>query len=501
MKNLNNIVKKLHTPKWLFLLLSIVFILRIPSFFEPYSYGDEMIYLSLGEAIRRGIPLYSAIHDNKPPLLYIMAAIAGNLFWFKAILTIWILATIYIFWKFMCILFPNKKDGQRAAVIIFALLTTLPLLEGNIVNAELFMIGSTILAFTILLSKNLTTKKIFLSGVLFSISILFKVPAVFDIPAIIFLWITTEKLNNKYLKIFIKKVLLLAGGIATPIIITAVWFFLHGALKNYIFAAFMQNVGYLSSWRPSDVEKSFLVRNAPLLIRGAVVAFGLVLLYLKKKSLSKKFIFASSWLLLTLFAVTLSERPYPHYLIQSVPPISILLAILITEKTIEQILTIIPVTLALFVPFYYHFWYYKTIPYYVRFTKLITNKISYQEYLTSFGSHVPRDYKIANFLLKASNKNNKVFIWGEASPIYALSKRFPPGKYITDYHIKDFSSEIETINILTKDMPEYIVIMPNSSNFLDLGAYLSKNYAVIENIDGVNIWKLLSPNVRSLLSS
>src|SRR3989337_2710734 len=59
-----------------------------------------MIYLTLGEAIRRGIPLYSEIHDNKPPLLYVMAAIAGNLFWFKALLTLWLLTTVFIFLKF-----------------------------------------------------------------------------------------------------------------------------------------------------------------------------------------------------------------------------------------------------------------------------------------------------------------------------------------------------------------------------------------------------------------
>src|SRR3990167_11226717 len=100
-------LNKLHTPTWLFVLLSVVFILRIPSFFEPYSYGDEMIYLTLGEAIRRGIPLYSGIHDNKPPLLYVMAAIAGNLFWFKAILTIWHIVTIFLFWKLSQALF-NK---------------------------------------------------------------------------------------------------------------------------------------------------------------------------------------------------------------------------------------------------------------------------------------------------------------------------------------------------------------------------------------------------------
>ena len=54
--------------------------------FEPYYYGDEMIYLALGQGLRQGIPLYLGLHDNKPPLLYLTAAISGNLFLFKVIL-------------------------------------------------------------------------------------------------------------------------------------------------------------------------------------------------------------------------------------------------------------------------------------------------------------------------------------------------------------------------------------------------------------------------------
>ena len=111
-KALKKILTKCHTPKWLFILLLIVLILRIPSFFEPYSYGDEMIYLTLGEGMRQGVPLYSGIHDNKPPLLYIIAAVSGSLFWFRAILAIWHLITVYLFWKLTCTLFPASKAAS-----------------------------------------------------------------------------------------------------------------------------------------------------------------------------------------------------------------------------------------------------------------------------------------------------------------------------------------------------------------------------------------------------
>src|SRR3990167_11385237 len=131
-------------PMWMCGLLVLVLILRIPSFFEPYHYGDEMIYLTLGQGVRQGVPLYSGLHDNKPPLLYLTAAIAGNLFWFKAILALWSLITVYGFWKLVNYLYPKKESLHKISTIIFGLLTTLPLLEGNTVNAELFMIGPVI---------------------------------------------------------------------------------------------------------------------------------------------------------------------------------------------------------------------------------------------------------------------------------------------------------------------------------------------------------------------
>ena len=146
------LVSKIDTPLWLEFFFVFLLILRIPSFFEPYYYGDEMIYLALGEGIRQGIPLYLGLHDNKPPLLYITAAISGNLFTFKAILAFWNLLTVYGFWKLVRHLFPKNTKLQNSSTVIFGLLTTLPLLEGNTVNAELFMICPVIFAFLILLS-------------------------------------------------------------------------------------------------------------------------------------------------------------------------------------------------------------------------------------------------------------------------------------------------------------------------------------------------------------
>jgi len=498
---MKSILKILHTPGWLFGLLCVVLVLRIPSFFEPYSYGDEMIYLSLGEAIRRAIPLYSQIHDNKPPLLYVIAAIAGSLFWFKVILAIWHLATVFVFWKLSELLFPKNKRLHVVSTVIFALLTTLPLLEGNIANAEIFMIGPTMLAFYILLSKKLNFKSIFISGLLFSVATLYKVPAAFDIPAIVFLWIITlKKANINNLKKVARNTLYLAAGFLTPILLTFIWYFVRGAAFEYLVAAYLQNVGYLSSWRPDDSQKSFFEKNMPLLIRMAVVFVGHIFLYLKRKRLSKQFVFISSWLLLSLFAVTLSERPYPHYLIQSIPAVSLLLGMFFSLNNFEQVLVIMPLTLFVFVPYYFNFWRYPTVPYYSNFIKFAAGKLNKEAYLITYGSHVPRNYKIADFIASSTKESEKVFVWGDGTAIYALSRRLPPGKYVADYHIRDFSTPEETVNSLNQNMPSYIIILPDTDYFAELNSLVNTNYVLVETIEKAEIWKLLNPKVRALIA-
>jgi len=489
-----NLLKKIinfSLPNWLIATLGLVFILRIPSFFEPFSYGDEMIYLTLGEAIRQGLVLYRDIHDNKPPLLYILAAIAGNVFWFRVILAFWNIIYIVIFWVLLKRLLPKNPKGQKVGTFIFAILSTIPLFEGQIANSEVFMIGFSILAFLILLSNNLNTKKILGAGIMFSIATLFKVPAAFEMPVIVILWLFEEKFNLKGLIKVSKKTIILFLGFIAPILLTFVWYFSRNGLSEYISAAFAQNVGYLSSWRPDDVQKSFIDRNLPLLIRGFIVFAGVTILYIYRKKLSLTFIFATIWLLLSLFAATLSERPYPHYLMQTVPPLSILVAILFTTPNKEQVFSIIPLFIFGVTSFYFKFWYYPTSSYYSRFLELATGRVTIEEYFKKFDTKLPRNYKIAEFLTTMTKPDDRVFVWGSTSTIYALSKRLPPIKYVTDYHVKDFYSPEIVLKDLATSPPFVIVLLPEADNFPQLKNFLIDNYLRIKTIDNAEIWHLM----------
>jgi len=326
---------------------------------------------------------------------------------------------------------------------------------------------------------------------MFSIATLFKVPAAFEMPIIVILWLFEEKFNlGGLIKVSKKTIILLLGFIA-PILLTFVWYFSRNGLSEYIGAAFVQNVGYLSSWRPDDIQKSFIDRNLPLLIRGFIVFATVTILYIYRKKLSPTFIFATIWLLLSLFAATLSERPYPHYLMQTVPPLSILVAILFTTSNKEQVFSIIPLFIFGVTPFYFKFWYYPTSSYYNRFLEFATGRVTIEEYFKKFDTKLPRNYKVAEFLTTMTKPDDRVFVWGSTSTIYALSKRLPPIKYVTDYHVKDFYSPEIVLKDLATSPPFVIVLLPEADNFPQLKNFLIDNYLRIKTIDNAEIWHLM----------
>lgn len=471
-------IHKIHLPAWIVGILALVFVLRIPSFFEPYYYGDEMIYLTMGQGVNQGVTLYKDLHDNKPPLLYLTAAVSGNLFWFKAILTLWMGLTIVAFWKLSQVLFPKNERLQKVSTLVFAIFTTLPLLEGLTANAELFMIGLSIVAFYILLSKKLSLKNLLFAGSLFGLATLFKVPAAFDLPVIVVFWLITKGFKN-WKEIFMHSFILGAGFLA-PIFLTFIWYFFQGALPEYVKAAFMQNVGYLGSLRPTV--------DTPFWLRAFVVLIGSGILWVLRKRLSKNFILVCLWLIFSLFAAVLSQRPYPHYIVQSIAPISILAGMLVAQRTIEQAYTVIPLALALFVPVFYKYYHYPTGIYYQRFIQFATKQITKESYFNKFSPKVSRNYKIADFIVKSTHPSQKVFMWDPDSPaVYALSRRLPPIKFVADYHVFDFSSKSAVADSLIVNPPKFI-ILTSGHPIPELSLLIRSEYTFIAQIEDAQIW-------------
>jgi len=481
-------MKRFFSSHWFFLLLGLVFLLRLPLLFEPFTYADEGIYLTLGQAVRKGLVLYRDIHDNKPPLLYLTAAIAGSFSTYRVIHFLWSFATIFIFYKLSLIVFFKKMGAVIISTSTFAILTSLHTFEGNIANAENFMLFPIIGGFFIvfnLIGKDKTNKISlliwFLSGILFSFAFLFKVPALFDFLVLIALGIIL--ITKKNFKATFLNITSASLGFFLPILVTIIYFAQQNALGDYLKSALFQNLPYLSSW--TGVAST--TGGLPTLIISRFLIVGIITLaiyvFKDKISLTTKFIVL--WFAFSLFAALLSARPYPHYLIQAIPALSLSFAFLFYKKD-KKWLKIIPVIFLItggLVFWGFKFWYYDNLPYFNNFYKYILGQKTKEDYFKYFGKHTEDLYQTAEFIRNRTSKEEKFFIWGTQPSIYSLSKRLPTGKYTVSYHIIDFNGYEETILSLVKNPPRWIVVTGDEKrSFKELETILDYDYTLYKII-------------------
>lgn len=455
------------------------FLLRLPSLFEPYWYGDEGIYLTLGQGIRKGLVLYKQIHDNKPPTLYYLAAIGQTVFGFRLLLSLVMIPTIIYFYQ-LCLHFFKTKIA-KISTFIFVILTSIPFIEGNIANAEIFMLLPTILGFLFFLRA----KKNFhylVSGILLGLAFTIKIPVFIEIFFLI-VWIFIQDFDNlkqKFWSLFFKA-FLLGVGFLIPTLIYLFYFYCLHALIPFLNSALLQNFSYLSSWVTGTQTAS--VSSGGLFTRLIILLVSwLILFFLKsKKIISPQITFVSFWLTATIFGVLLSTRPYPHYLIQMIPPLILLVSFLFTKTKIADIsLIILSILFIVFIIKKYNFYFYSNFSYYRNFYSL-SNPQKFSQY---FGNRVLTNQVISQIIKDNTDSNDRIFVWGDEPYVYAMSDRLPVGRYTVAYHIIDFNGYEETLDAFKANLPKFVVYYPmNNRPFDQLDSLLQKYYSLDQVFD------------------
>ncbi|MGI6278241.1 MAG: hypothetical protein ACOYJ8_00250 [Patescibacteria group bacterium] len=484
--------KTKNWPAFLLVLLFLILVLRLPSLFEPFWYGDEGIYLTLGQSVRQGQTLYRDIHDNKPPLLYWLAAIAGNVFWFRFILLVWMMGTTIAFFK-LAKKFFKSKNLTLVLTTLFVFLTSLPIFEGPITNAEHFFIGLVILGVYFFLEE-----KLWHSGLMMGAAFLFKSPPLFDWSALLifsFLLSFTLAKNKEDFFAKVKAKAPLVIGFLIPPLLTFVFYALRpGALFYYWESAWLQNLPYLSSW--GGQKEASLLSNQ-LFWRGIILMIVLLGIFWQRKFFlkNKRFLLVFLWLFLAIFGAFLSSRPYPHYLLQVVAPLLILfgfLFVFLFEKKIRLLLVgIIPVVFLVAGFFSYHFYTHTVVSYYQNFAQFALGRKNRQEYFSWFGQDVLENYQVVEFISQALPWNEEIFVWGNQPHIYALSRHLPAGRYTVAYHIRDFDRHQEVLSAIKTNLPKIVVYDRDYRySFPDLLTFLNKNYYPIEEFGSLQVWFL-----------
>ena len=483
---------------WFLLITSFIFfLLRLPSLFEPYWYGDEGIYEVIGYALRHGRLLYSGIWDNKPPLLYLVYAVFdGNQTGAKFLSLLAGLGAVWGVFFLSKKLFTNKK-AVFTTTGLFAFLFGIPLIEGNIANAENFMLVLGIVSGLLIYSNNQThTKykiqntKYLVAGLLLGLSFLFKVVGMFDMAAfVVFLAIVgLEKINSQTIIQTIKKLIPFFTGFIIPIVLCALFFVMTRTFSTFIHSVLFSNVSYVNYGNQFNlpagrqvIPQGFLILKTLLLV--AVVVF----LFIKRTNIHPTKLFIFLWLTFSLYSALFSQRPYTHYVLVFLPSFILLIGLLINETKQKIFYGVVTGILFLFVgtTFSYNG---KTIPYYENFIQFVTDGETPTAYRAFFDQVTPRDYQIAQFITMQQKEHASVFIWGNSGQIYKLANTLPPGRFIVAYHITMTPQNYkETSELLAKNPPQFLITLPKQdlppislSHYKEL--FIMQNATVYEHI-------------------
>ncbi len=468
MKLLHKLEKQKST--W-FLLLTVFlfFLLRLPSIFEPYWYGDEGIYQVIGTALKQGRILYTGIWDNKPPLLYVLYAFFNGDQTSVRIFSLCVgLCTVIAFYFLSKKLFLQEKI-QFITTGIFAFLFATPFLEGNIANAENFMLLPILLAAIVVYmvaQQKPVTKPSFahlilllIAGIALGIAFLTKIVAFFDFTAffIYLFFISYTKLSEiqkqmKILGIFV-------AGFFVPFLLTSIIFFFQGNLHAFFISAFFSNVNYVA------YGNTFVIPRGLLMVKLGILCLLTLLLFYFRKKFTHTQLFIFLWIVFSLFDIFFSQRPYTHYVLMILSSLSLGFGLWFSQKRTSRPFTLGMLSLLILIdiPFGLH----TRIPkylfgYYGNFIGYTMQQKSTAQYDTFFDKVTIRNATLAQYINNTKKPNDRVFIWGDIPQIYMITNTLPLGRFIVAYHMDSSASNMkETAMILAQIKPKYIIIFPN----------------------------------------
>lgn len=529
--------------------LALLTLLKLPSFFEPYWYGDEAIYLTIGNALRDGQRMYAEIIDHKTPLIYYLA-MTPHQFWFRVLMFVWMVISTYLFFILAkdvigVIASHGKTTGLKRlliewpaliATLFFVLFTSLPSFEGNIPNGELFVMGFMLMGWWFLRKhttfqhflgietdlqdqqKSQQKSHLLLGGVFLGLGILTKVPGLFDAAALMSVpvlvawqYFLKHWRHPKSWWLHIKPHLIsfswIGIGMVGTILASVLYYTLRGSLSDYIQFGLLYNFRYAGYWA-IPVTDPTIVMLMTLSGKAAVVGASLGLMLFLGRYIPTRLQFILVWCWFALFGSLLSNRPYPHYFLQLAPALSLLVGYSISNF----LRWFRPSTLLQgnLLPAVFVVWFLVVCggaitsvgislalnrlsfagDYYRSFFDTIRGNKSWAEYGNAFDRHVADNTRAAEIITKANVK--QIFIWGTNPSLYAQTQTYPTGRFTVSFHIKDFNAYNETYQSVVDGQPEFVVVMKEEEALPELQTYLQHNYIPNDSFTHFTLWRRYS---------
>lgn len=492
---MKRLLARLERHHWLiFIVLFLTFILRFPSLFEPFWYGDEGIFAAVARNLNQGGVLYQTAWDNKPPMIYltygaIFSIFGVSMFWLRLLAAIVVLTTAAVIYEI-----GKETIGKHRgllASLIFGFLASLRIIEGNLALTEIFMILPISLAMYLAIRRKFDFISLFAAGVLFAIASLYKQVGAFEAAALgIYVFLITGKFVE-----FIKKGLSLGLGFAVPYVITLLYFASRGLVDEYIFGAYT----YYRIYLDESPRYANLINIAKFLPVIAAVFWGL---YKKSKAVRINHVHLFLlWSAFSFMGAYFSGRTYGHYLVQVTPGVSLLLANLaISNFRINKARLVF--VCAFFTPLLFLTSLIfrdfisggpiNQIKWWGNFTSFASGRKSESAYNDYFDKNVNTIMALSDALKVNRAYGDSIYIWGDLPWLYAIVNAHNPSRYVTSFHVFGVGADIgrdQVIRDLNLRLPTYI-IKPESSigYFSELENLILRKYTLLEKINSAAVY-------------
>jgi 4-amino-4-deoxy-L-arabinose transferase-like glycosyltransferase len=445
----------------------LVFLLRVPSFFEPAWHTDEGTFAGVAQAIVRGGSLYAEAWESKPPLFLYLYAGIFKLFG-AGILQIRMAATAAAIASQLIVFFlGGHLLGWRKALwasLLLGVLLAVPFWEGNLALSEIFSLplacGGLLLLVAGSRNGNVSLRTAAGAGVLFGVSFLIRQPAVLAMGAAVVWLLFPRKLTMHTL------VVMLASSVA-PLVVAILGFALLGSFHWFWDA----NVSYFFSYVPaySRLHPALM----PFLLLPLVVTLALIASRWRNEESVPAWALPALWFSMAFIGALINGKDYSHYLLQTFPPLALLVVNLDAPRlprpaySLQQrpavlvggaitLSWLIVVGLVFRDPTGRH--WTKGPDYYAHMLLYAIGDESEREFNAYFDKRVNTTLSLENELKQLDADGKTAYIWGEYPWLYALSDLRPLSRYMTStYMLENDERFPELMGELNRRPPPFIL--------------------------------------------
>lgn len=424
--------------------------------------------------MKKGYIPYKDTFDHKGILLYFINYLGmlineTNGIWYVELL--FITVTLYYIYK-ISKLVTNSKNS-----ILVSLLSIIPLLNcyeyGNLTEeyAMPFIAISLYIYLNYLINGNVTKLKLIICGFSFGCVCLLRINMV--VVWIVFcVYIAIKNIVEKKAKELIYFILFFCLGLAMLFLPSIIWLICNDALYDFWQSYFIFNLSY-SSAEASIIESlaNKMILGFDFLKRGSLFLSICVCFWgvINKK---KHFLVYCIYLILNLFAISMSGNNYNHYAMIAIPSYAFPFAIFfenifdnLENKTKKYCALLLVVFLI--------------------FTNCLSTKTYFEIAYTTINRISNKNSDSINEIVKYINENTnideKISVFGNWNVIYNESNRMHSTKYSFQYPLIEVEEKIEKEYFyqLEEELPKLIIIQGGISNEL-MDAFLTKhNYECV----------------------